>query len=134
MKIITFGTFDLLHVGHIDILKRCKNFGGNPVDNELIVGISSDKFSYHKKSRFPIYSENDRKTILQSLRFVDKVFIEESFEMKREYILQHAADIFIMGDDWKDKFDEFKDICQVFYLPRTPNISTTNILQIIQHI
>ena len=131
MKIITFGTFDLLHIGHINILERCKNFE-NKEDNELIVGISSDNFSYKKKQRYPIYDENQRKKILESLRFVDKVFIEESFEKKREYILENNADVFIMGDDWKDKFDEFNDICKVIYLPRTPSISTTKLVEIIK--
>lgn len=98
----------------------------------MIVGISSDKFSYKKKQRYPIYNENQRKKILESLRFVDKVFIEESFEKKRDYILENNADVFIMGDDWKDKFDEFNDICKVFYLPRTPSVSTTEIVEIIK--
>ena len=132
MKIITFGTFDLLHIGHINILERCKNFDNNE-NNELIVGISSDKFSYKKKQRYPIYNENQRKKILESLRFVDKVFIEESFEKKRDYILENNADVFIMGDDWKDKFDEFNDICKVVYLPRTPSISTTELVEIIKN-
>ena len=131
MKIITFGTFYLLHIGHINILERCKNFE-NKEDNELIVGISSDNFSYKKKQRYPIYDENQRKKILESLRFVDKVFIEESFEKKREYILENNADVFIMGDDWKDKFNEFNDICKVIYLPRTPSISTTKLVEIIK--
>ena len=132
MKIITFGTFDLLHIGHINILERCKNFEDTSQQNELIVGISSDDFSFRKKSRYPIYNENQRKKILESLRFVDKVFIEDSFEKKREYILENKADVFIMGDDWKDKFDEFNDICRVVYLPRTPSISTTETVEIIK--
>ncbi len=131
MKIITFGTFDLLHIGHISILERCKNF--EDTQNELIVGISSDDFSFIKKSRFPIYNENQRKKILESLRFVDKVFIEHSFEKKREYILENKADVFIMGDDWKDKFNEFNDICRVVYLSRTPSISTSDIVEIIKN-
>tara|TARA_Y100000816_G_C25838791_1_gene438457 strand:+ start:209 stop:616 length:408 start_codon:yes stop_codon:yes gene_type:complete len=129
MIIITFGTFDVLHIGHINILERCKNFDNNKENNKLIVGISSDNFSYIKKQRYPIIDENQRKRILESLRFVDEVFIEESFEKKRQYILENKADIFIMGDDWKYKFDEFNDICNVFYLPRTPNISTTEIIE-----
>ena len=81
MIIITFGTFDLLHIGHINILERAKNF--NNSKNTLIVGISSDNFSFRKKSRYPVYNQNQRKKILESLRFVDKVFIEESFEKKK---------------------------------------------------
>tara|TARA_Y100000991_G_C21948253_1_gene338478 strand:- start:294 stop:755 length:462 start_codon:yes stop_codon:yes gene_type:complete len=132
MRIITFGTFDLLHIGHINILEKCKDFNNNKDQNELIVGISSDNFSYKKKNRYPIYKEGHRKKILESLRFVDKVFIEESFEKKREYILENKADIFIMGDDWKGKFDYLNDICKVIYLPRTPSISTTEIVEIIK--
>ena len=132
MKIITFGTFDLLHIGHIKILERCKKY--NNMDNTLIVGISSDEFSYKKKQRYPIYNERDRKKILESLTMVDKVFIEESFEKKREYILDNNIDIFIMGDDWKGKFDKLNDICDVIYLPRTPGISTSEIVEIIKHL
>ena len=133
MRIITFGTFDLLHIGHINILERSKNFNNNSEKNELIVGISSDDFSYKKKSKYPVYNQEQRKKILESLKFIDKVFIEESFEKKREYILENKADVFIMGDDWKDKFNDFKDICEVFYLPRTPSISTTEIVEIIKN-
>tara|TARA_Y100000768_G_C23991185_1_gene693369 strand:- start:9013 stop:9417 length:405 start_codon:yes stop_codon:yes gene_type:complete len=131
MRIITFGTFDLLHIGHINILERCKKFN-NLDNNVLIVGISSDEFSYRKKKRYPIYNQNERKKILESLIFVDKIFIEESFEKKREYILENKADVFIMGDDWKDKFNELKDICNVVYLSRTPSISTTEIVEVIK--
>ena len=74
-----------------------------------------------------------KKKILESLRFVDKVFIEESFEKKREYISENKSDIFIMGNDWEGKFDEFKDICKVVYLPRTPSISTSEIVEIIKN-
>jgi glycerol-3-phosphate cytidylyltransferase len=128
--IITFGTFDLIHIGHINILRRAKElFDGN---NKLIVGISSDNFSFEKKKKFPIYNENDRKEILKSLKFVDNVFLETSFEKKREYILNYKADVLIMGSDWEGKFDEFKDICDVIYLKRTPSISTTEIVEIIK--
>ena len=126
MKVITFGTFDLLHIGHINILKNAKSLG-----DELIVGVSTDKFSIEKKNRKPIYNENDRKQILESLKFVDKVFFEESFEKKREYIKKYNADIFVMGNDWEGRFDEFNDICKVVYFDRTPSISTTNLIEVI---
>lgn len=132
MRIITFGTYDLIHIGHINILEKCKNF--NNKKNTLIVGISSDNFSFSKKQKYPIYKQEQRKKILESLIFVDSVFYEESFEKKREYILENKADIFIMGDDWEGKFDEFKDICKVVYLPRTPSISTTEVVEIIKKI
>ena len=124
MIVITFGTFDLLHIGHINILERAKKLG-----DKLIVGISSDKFSLKKKNRYPIYSENERKKILESLVFVDEVFLEESFEQKREYIKKYKADILVMGNDWEGKFDEFRDICKVHYFERTPSISTTEIIE-----
>ena len=130
MKVITFGTFDLLHIGHINVLEKCKNY--NNEINEVIVGISSDKFSFEKKNRYPVFNQKQRKKILESLKFVDKVFYEESFEKKREYILENKADIFIMGDDWKGKFDFLNDICNVIYLPRTPSVSTTEIIEIIK--
>ena len=131
MIVITFGTFDLLHVGHIAILERSKNIG--KTQNQLIVGISSDKFSFEKKGRYPIYNQYQRKKILESLSCVDKVFFEESFEKKRQYIVENNADVFVMGDDWKGEFDELNDVCKVIYLPRTPNISTTNTVQLIKN-
>jgi glycerol-3-phosphate cytidylyltransferase len=120
--VITFGTFDLLHIGHINILERAKKLG-----NKLIVGVSSDALNYSKKTMYPVYSEEDRLKIIKSLKFVDKVFLEESLEKKREYILKYKADILVMGHDWKGKFDDLSDICKVIYLPRTENISTTEI-------
>lgn len=122
--IITFGTFDLLHIGHINILKKCKEKG-----NKLIVGVSTDKFSLEKKNRMPIYNENERKLILESLKFVDEVFFEESFEKKREYIKKYKADIFVMGNDWEGRIDEFNDVCKVVYFNRTPSISTTQLIE-----
>ena len=122
--IITFGTFDLLHIGHINILKKAKEKG-----NKLIVGVSTDKFSLEKKNRKPIYNENERKQILESLKFVDEVFFEESFEKKREYIKKYNADIFVMGNDWEGRFDEFNDVCKVVYFDRTPSISTTQLIE-----
>jgi len=130
-NIITFGTFDLLHIGHINILKQAKNNFSESVESKLIVGISTDIFSFNKKQRYPIYNQEQRKIILESLRFVDEVFFEESLDLKREYIEQYKADILIMGDDWEGKFDYLNDICKVVYLPRTPSISTTEIIELI---
>ena len=131
MNIITFGTFDLIHIGHINILKKAKYY--NNKNNKLIVGISSDEFSFQKKNKYTVYNQNQRKEILESLRFVDQVFFEESFDKKREYIINNNANILIMGNDWEGKFDEFNDICKVIYLPRTPSISTTEIIEIIKN-
>jgi glycerol-3-phosphate cytidylyltransferase len=123
-RVITFGTFDVLHIGHINILERCSQLG-----SELIVGVSSDALNFQKKKRLPIYNEDSRIRIVSSLRFVDKVFIEQSLEEKNDYIKYYQANILAMGDDWQGKFDHFKDICQVVYFPRTPLISTTEIIK-----
>lgn len=125
--IITFGTFDVLHIGHIKILQRAKLYG-----DKLVVGVSSDKLNYSKKKRYPIYPENERADIIEALGCVDHVFIEESLELKGKYIKDHDADILIMGDDWNGKFDNYKDLCQVIYLPRTEGISTTQLIAQIQ--
>ncbi len=126
-RVVTFGTFDVFHIGHINILERAKELG-----DRLIVGVSSDQLNLDKKGRFPIYRQEHRLKIVNSLYCVDEVFVEESLELKREYLVDHHADVLIMGDDWAGKFDEFKDICEVVYLPRTEDISTTDIIQMIQ--
>ena len=123
MKIITFGTFDLLHVGHINMLNKCKEHG-----HTLIVGVSSDELNYTKKKRFPIFNEKNRIEIIKNIKSVDVVFLEESLELKREYVMKYNADMFIIGDDWKGKFDELNDICKVIYLERTKDVSTTSII------
>ncbi|MEQ9880618.1 adenylyltransferase/cytidyltransferase family protein [Pectobacterium brasiliense] len=126
-KIITFGTFDVFHIGHINILERAKKLG-----DYLIVGISSDELNFIKKNRHPIYGQKDRLKILSSLNFVDAVFIEESLELKLEYIKKYQANVLVMGDDWLGKFDWVKPTCEVVYLPRTPSISTTEIIEIVK--
>ncbi len=128
MRVITFGTFDVFHVGHVNILERARSFG-----TELYVGVSSDQLNYSKKGRYPVYSEEDRMRIISALACVDFVFSEESLELKADYIKHYNADILVMGDDWQGKFDEFKDICDVKYLPRTPSISTTEIIEVVRH-
>lgn len=128
-RVITFGTFDVFHVGHVNILERCATLG-----DTLIVGVSSDALNFSKKQRYPIYSEQDRMKIIQSLSFVDEVFVEHSLEKKREYIEFYKADVLAMGDDWKGRFDEFSDICEVVYFPRTPSISTSEIIEIAKNI
>lgn len=121
--VITFGTFDILHIGHINILHRAKALG-----DRLVVGISTDALNYSKKQRYPVYPEAERLEIIRSLRVVDDVFLEESLELKGEYIKQHRADVLVMGADWEGKFDEFKSLCEVVYLPRTEGISTTSLI------
>lgn len=129
MIVITFGTFDLFHIGHLKMLNRCKEYG-----DKLIVGISTDKLNYNKKSRYPIINQHQRKEIVQNIKCVDDTFFEESLELKREYINKYKADIFVIGDDWKGKFDDLNDICKVIYLERTKNISTTKLIDDINNI
>lgn len=119
--IITFGTYDLLHIGHIKILNRARKLG-----DKLVVGVSSDQLNYSKKAVLPIYCENDRMEIIKNIKGVDEVFLEESLEKKREYVVKHKADILVMGSDWEGNFDFLNDICKVIYLPRTESISTTS--------
>jgi len=133
MKIvITFGTFDLFHIGHLNILERASKLG-----DKLIVGISSDKLNNEKKQRKPIYTCEERMRIIKSLKCVDQVFCEESLELKPEYCKQYSANLMVIGDDWKGKinhtgktFDQQLDgICDVQYLERTPSISTTQLIE-----
>ena len=126
-KVVTFGTFDILHIGHINILKRARAEG-----DFLSVGISSDELNFSKKGKAPVYPLKSRMEIVQSLRFVDHVFVEQSLELKRQYLLEQQADVLVMGNDWEGKFDEFSDITKVVYLPRTPSISTTEIIEVIR--
>lgn len=121
--IITFGTYDLLHVGHVRLLERAAALG-----DKLIVGVSCSELNRSKKGRAPVYSTDDRIEIISALTCVDEVFIEESLEKKGEYIQAHNADVLVMGDDWEGKFDEFKSLCDVVYLPRTDGISTTKLI------
>ena len=127
MRVITFGTFDVFHVGHLKILERAAGLG-----DHLIVGVSTDALSISKKGRAPIYCEADRMHIVAALRCVNEVFPEESLEKKREYILRHEADVLVMGDDWEGRFDDLKDVCEVVYLPRTPSISTSEIIEVVR--
>lgn len=124
MRIITFGTFDVFHIGHLHILERASAFG-----DYLIVGVSTDALTFEKKQRYPVYTEQERCEIIRALRCVNEVFLEKSLELKGEYLRNHRADVLVMGDDWSGKFDEFKDICRVEYLPRTPSISTTAVIE-----
>lgn len=127
MRVITFGTFDLFHRGHLNLIKRCKNFLNN---NHLIVGVSSDKFNFEKKNRFPVYNENDRMEIIKSIKYVDEVFLEESLQKKLEYCIKYKADCIIMGDDHIGSFDYLnKHDIKVIYLPRTKNISTSETIK-----
>ena len=125
--IITFGTYDLFHIGHLQILERASALG-----QRLVVGVSSDALSYEKKASYPIYNENDRMRIVEAIACVDQVFLEESLEQKAEYISKYSADKLVMGDDWAGKFDCFSNLTEVIYLPRTAGISTTFFKELIR--
>ena len=122
-KVITYGTFDLLHAGHINILRRAKDLG-----DYLIVAVSSDEFNAIKGKK-AYHSFEDRKLILEAIKYVDEVIPEEHWEQKVEDVVDHNVDVFVMGDDWVGEFDFLKDHCEVVYLPRTEGISTTKIKQ-----
>ncbi|MFP5105535.1 glycerol-3-phosphate cytidylyltransferase [Neobacillus sp. C211] len=120
-KVLTYGTFDLLHVGHINILRKAKELG-----DFLIVGLSTDEFNIEKNKK-AYYSYQDRKLILESIRYVDHVIPESCWEQKIQDVIDHNIDVFVMGDDWKGHFDFLKRYCEVVYLPRTTGISTSKI-------
>jgi len=118
-KILTYGTFDLFHFGHLEILRRAKDLG-----DCLIVGVSSDEFNMIKKKK-AIYNTFHRISIVKSIKYVDEVIVENNWEQKEHDIISHKIDILVMGDDWNGKFDYLNDLCEVKYLNRTKNISTT---------
>jgi glycerol-3-phosphate cytidylyltransferase len=122
--VITFGTFDVFHVGHLRIIERAASYG-----DRLVVGVSADALNRAKKGREPVFTEAERLSIVGALKAVDEVFVEESLELKRHYIEKYSADVLVMGDDWAGRFDELKDACEVVYLPRTPAISTTALIE-----
>lgn len=120
-KIITYGTFDLFHIGHLNLLKKLKAMG-----DELIVAVSTDEFN-EQKGKSTIISYQERAEIVQTIKYVDLVIPETSWEQKIEDIKKYEISIFAMGDDWEGKFDYLSDFCEVRYLPRTEGISTTKI-------
>ena len=119
VRVLTYGTFDVLHYGHINLLKRAKALG-----DYLIVGLSSDDFN-KLKNKTSYYTYEQRKTLLEAVRYVDLVIPENNWEQKRQDVEFYKADIFVMGDDWKGKFDFLANQCKVIYLPRTPDVSST---------
>ena len=121
-KIITYGTFDLLHYGHINLLQRAKELG-----DYLIVALSTDEFNWNQKQKKSYFAYEERKRLLEAIRYVDLVIPEENWEQKVSDNQEFKADIFVMGDDWKGKFDFLKEYCQVVYLTRTPEISSSQI-------
>lgn len=124
--VITYGTFDMFHVGHVRLLKRLRGLG-----DRLIVGCSTDEFNAIKGKK-SLMSYDQRMEVLQSCRYVDDVFPESDWDQKRADLQRFSADVFAMGDDWVGKFDFLSDLCQVVYLPRTENISSTEIRQMVR--
>ncbi len=121
-RVITYGTFDLLHYGHINLLKRAKALG-----DYLIVALSTDEFNLKEKDKVCYFSYEKRKQLLEAIRYVDLVIPEENWEQKSSDVKEYHVDTFVIGDDWEGKFDFLKEYCDVVYLPRTPEISTTQI-------
>ena len=123
-KVITYGTFDLLHAGHINLLRRAKELG-----DYLIVVVSTDEFNWNEKQKKCYFSYEERNKLVEAVRYVDLVIPEENWDQKISDVKEYHVDTFVMGDDWKGKFDFLKDYCEVVYLPRTEGISTTKIKQ-----
>ena len=121
-RVITYGTFDLLHYGHINLLRRAKALG-----DYLIVVLSSDEFNWTEKNKKCYFTYEERRNLLEAIRYVDLVIPENNWEQKIQDVKEYHVDTFVMGDDWEGKFDFLKDYCEVIYLPRTPEISTTQI-------
>ncbi|WP_434120951.1 glycerol-3-phosphate cytidylyltransferase [Salinicoccus roseus] len=122
-KVITYGTFDLIHMGHINILRRAKEMG-----DYLVVAISTDEFNTMKHKQ-AYYSFEQRKQILEAIRYVDEVIPEHTWDQKIQDVKEHDIDIFVMGHDWEGEFDFLKEYCEVIYLPRTEGVSTTKTKQ-----
>lgn len=127
-KVITYGTFDLLHHGHINLLKRAKALG-----DYLIVALSTDEFNWNSKQKRCYFSYEQRKQLLEAIRYVDLVIPETCWEQKMEDVQEFKVDTFVIGDDWQGKFDFLKPYCEVNYLTRTPEISTTQIKKELEH-
>ncbi len=119
--VITYGTFDMFHIGHLELLKRIKGMA-----DELIVAVSTDEFNQIKGKKTIIPFEQ-RAKIVESIRYVDRVIAENSWDQKKDDIKKYGVTHFVMGDDWRGKFDDLKELCEVVYLPRTQGISSTEL-------
>ncbi len=123
-RVLTYGTFDLLHYGHINLLRRAKALG-----DYLVVGLSTDEFNLNEKNKRSFFAYEERKLLLEAIRYVDLVIPECSWDQKSLDVEKYHIDTFVIGDDWAGKFDFLKSQCEVVYLPRTPEISSTRIKQ-----
>lgn len=119
-RVLTYGTFDLLHYGHINLLKHAKQYG-----DCLIVALSTDEFNNNEKNKHCFFTYEKRKQILQAIRYVDLVIPEKSWGQKEDDVKQYEVDVFVIGDDWKGKFDYLNKYCEVHYVARTPEVSTS---------
>lgn len=124
--VLTYGTFDLFHIGHLRLIERLAAMG-----DRLIVGVSTDEFNAGKGKK-SVVSYDDRAAIVQAIKGVDLVLPERAWEQKRADIIEHGVDVFVMGDDWAGKFDELSDVCEVRYLPRTSGVSSTDIKEMLR--
>jgi len=124
--VITYGTFDMFHIGHLNLLKRLKGQG-----DYLIVAVSTDEFN-KLKGKTCFFSYQERASIVSAIQYVDLVIAEHNWDQKKTDIQEYQVDVFGMGDDWKGKFDELKSCCEVVYLPRTKSISTTDLKRKLQ--
>ncbi|KRC53861.1 MULTISPECIES: adenylyltransferase/cytidyltransferase family protein [unclassified Nocardioides] len=124
--VLTYGTFDLFHIGHLRLIERLAAMG-----DRLIVGVSTDEFNAGKGKK-SVVSYDDRAAIVQAIKGVDLVLPERAWEQKRADIIEHEVDVFVMGDDWTGKFDELSDVCEVRYLPRTSGVSSTDIKEMLR--
>ncbi|POR40308.1 adenylyltransferase/cytidyltransferase family protein [Methylobacterium sp. V23] len=121
--VLTYGTYDLFHVGHLNLLRRLKQMG-----DKLVVGVSTDEFNL-RKGKKSIINFEDRSAIVASIKYVDLVIPEEDWAQKRSDIVKHGVHKFVMGDDWTGKFDDLGDLCEVAYLDRTQGVSSSEIKQ-----
>ena len=121
IKVITYGTFDLFHFGHLELLRRAKELG-----DQLVVAVSTDEFNRIKRKKC-VYPYEHRFKIVEAIQYVDKVIPEKNWEQKRKDIISNKIQIFTIGDDWEGKFDELSDICKIVYIERTKGISTSNL-------
>lgn len=121
-KVITYGTYDLLHYGHVNLLQRAKELG-----DYLIVALSTDEFNWEQKQKKCYFPYAERKRLLEAIRYVDLVIPENCWEQKISDVKEFKVDTFVIGNDWEGKFDFLKEYCEVVYLPRTPEISSTQI-------
>ena len=126
-KVITYGTFDLFHIGHLELLRRARELG-----DYLVVAVSTDEFNEVKEKKC-VYPFEHRSKIVDSIKFVNKVFPEKNWEQKQQDIMFYNIDIFTMGDDWTGRFDNLKDYCEVVYLERTKGIATSFLKEYLKH-